>query len=84
MSAMWPRYQAGHQESLHALGVVSVNFANFERAVTWVFAAVAKKSEDDARAIHSATALPPVRRRSKRLRAPGHGQELQMIVCATS
>lgn len=50
---MWPQYQVSHQESVHALGVVSVNFANFERAVTWVFAAVAQKSEDDARLIHA-------------------------------
>jgi hypothetical protein len=47
---MWPRYNiGGNPDSLHALGVVSVNFANFERSVTWVFAAVARKSEDDAR-----------------------------------
>lgn len=50
---MWPQYQITHHESVHALGVVSVNFANFERAMTWVFAAVAQKSEDDARLIHS-------------------------------
>lgn len=48
---MWPRYQTGYHDSMHALGVVSVNFANFERAVTWILAAVAKTSEDDARVI---------------------------------
>ena len=50
---MWPTYQMTHHASVHALGVVSVNFANYERAVTWVFAAVARKAEDDARSLHA-------------------------------
>lgn len=52
MNAKWPVYLTGPSDSMHALGVVSVNFANFERAVTWMFAAIAQKSEDDARKIH--------------------------------
>jgi hypothetical protein len=47
----WPVYLTGPDESMHALGVVSVNFANFERAMTWVLAAVAPMAEDDAGAI---------------------------------
>lgn len=47
---MWPRYKTGgDRDGVHALGVASFNFANFERSVTWAFAAVARKSEDDAR-----------------------------------
>jgi hypothetical protein len=38
---------------MHALGVVSMNFANFERAITWVFAAVSKTSEQEARENHA-------------------------------
>ncbi len=44
----WPVYLTGSEESMHALGVVSVNFANFERAMAWVLAAVAPMSEEDA------------------------------------
>jgi hypothetical protein len=36
---------------MHALGVVSVNFANFERAMAWVLAAVAPMAEEAAGAI---------------------------------
>ena len=50
---MWPTYQIGSPDSLHALGAVSVNFANFERSLTWVFAAVSKLSEDAARSKHA-------------------------------
>lgn len=53
MKPKWPVYLTGPHESMHALGVVSVNFANFERAVTWVFAAVSKKVEKEARQIHA-------------------------------
>jgi len=50
MELSWPLYPTGPHDSMHALGVASVNFANFERATTWVFAAVSKMAEDDARA----------------------------------
>ena len=51
MNAKWPVYRPDHP-TVSRVGVVSVNFANFERAVTWMFAAIAQKSEDDARKIH--------------------------------
>lgn len=53
MTPVWPAYQISHPESVHALGVASVNFANYERAITWVFAAVARKVEADARLLHA-------------------------------
>ena len=53
MTPNWPMYLTGPHENMHALGVVSVNFANFERALTWVFAAVSQKPEKEARQIHA-------------------------------
>jgi hypothetical protein len=40
-ASAWPQYQTGPHDSIVALGVVSVNYANFERAITWVFACAA-------------------------------------------
>ena len=45
----WPSYQTGPHDSIFALGVVSVNYANFERAATWIFAAVCCVPEEYAR-----------------------------------
>jgi hypothetical protein len=53
MERKWPVYLTGPENSMHALGVVSVNFANFERAITWVFAAVSQRPEAEAREIHA-------------------------------
>jgi hypothetical protein len=52
-SSPWPSYQTGPQDSIFALGVASVNYANFERTVTWVFAAVSRLPEEYARMIHA-------------------------------
>jgi hypothetical protein len=49
----WPAYPTGPKDSTFALGVVSINFANFERAQTWVFAAVSGVPEETARMIHA-------------------------------
>jgi hypothetical protein len=52
---LWPQYLVAPHDSLFALGVVSVNYARFERAVTWVFAAVTAQSEDYAAVIMART-----------------------------
>jgi hypothetical protein len=44
----WPNYAVAPSDSVFALGVVSINYARFERAVTWVFAAVSGMSEEYA------------------------------------
>ncbi|MBZ0216478.1 MAG: hypothetical protein K8F25_07995, partial [Fimbriimonadaceae bacterium] len=38
---------------MFALGVVSVNFANFERSLVWMLAAVTGSTEEYARLIHA-------------------------------
>jgi hypothetical protein len=45
----WPSYQVGPEDSIFALGVVSVNFARFEYAFTWMFTVVSGIHEDFAR-----------------------------------
>jgi hypothetical protein len=49
----WPSYSIGLKDSIFALGVVSINFANFESAQIWVFAAVGAMPEDGARMVHA-------------------------------
>jgi hypothetical protein len=44
----WPHYEVAPDESLHALGVVSINYARFERTNVWMLAAVANMSEMQA------------------------------------
>lgn len=53
MERRWPVYHTGTADSMHALGVLSINFANFERAITWVFGAITGKPETEARRIHA-------------------------------
>jgi hypothetical protein len=45
----WPSYEVGPEDSIFALGVVSVNFARFEYAFTWLFSVVSGLHEDFAR-----------------------------------
>lgn len=52
---LWPQYLVAPAESLFALGVVSVNYARFERSITWVFAAVTAQSEEYAAVIMART-----------------------------
>lgn len=49
----WPEYQTGPEDSIFALGVVSINFANFERAQIWIFASVSAMPEEGARMVHA-------------------------------
>ena len=47
----WPRYEVAQDDSVFALGVVSINYARFERTHVWMLAAVANMSEDQASVI---------------------------------
>jgi hypothetical protein len=49
----WPAYPAGPHDSTYALGVVSINFANFERTQIWMLAAVGAMPEEAARMVHA-------------------------------
>jgi hypothetical protein len=48
MEHKWPRYEVAPDESIHALGVVSINYTRFERTNVWMLAAVANMSEMQA------------------------------------
>jgi hypothetical protein len=48
MQRKWPTYEVAPDEAIHALGVVSINYTRFERAQTWVMAAVGQLSEEEA------------------------------------
>lgn len=45
---VWPTYQVAPTDSIFALGVVSINYARFERAVIWISAAVSGLPEEYA------------------------------------
>jgi hypothetical protein len=51
----WPNYEVAPPESVYALGVVSINYARFERTHVWVLAAVASLSETQASIICART-----------------------------
>ena len=51
----WPRYQVAPAESVHALGVVSINYARFELTHVWMLAAVANLKERQAAVISART-----------------------------
>ena len=51
----WPRYQVAPAESVHALGVVSINYARFELTHVWMPAAVANLKERQAAVISART-----------------------------
>jgi hypothetical protein len=48
MQLKWPQYEVADDETLRALGVVSVNFARWERTHVWMLAAVANLTEANA------------------------------------
>jgi hypothetical protein len=52
---LWPPYLVAPNDSLLALGVVCVNYARFERAITWVFSAVTAQPEEYAAIIIART-----------------------------
>ena len=51
----WPNYEVAPSDSVYALGVVSINYARFERTNVWVLAAVANMSELQASIICART-----------------------------
>lgn len=51
----WPQYQVAPAESIHALGVVSINYARFELTHVWMLAAVANLQERQAAVISART-----------------------------
>ena len=48
MVLRWPTYEVAPDDSVYALGVVSINYARFERTHVWMLAAVANMKEDQA------------------------------------
>jgi hypothetical protein len=48
MQHKWPTYEVASDDAIYALGVVSINYTRFERAQTWVMAAVGRLPEDEA------------------------------------
>src|ERR1044071_6718589 len=51
----WPAYEVAPEDSVYALGVVSINYARFERTHVWMLAAVANMKEDQAAIIVART-----------------------------
>jgi hypothetical protein len=51
----WPRYEVASEESVNAVGVVSINYARFERTHVWMLAAVANMPEEHAAIISGRT-----------------------------
>lgn len=51
----WPTYEVAPDDSVYALGVVSINYARFERTHVWMLAAVANMKEDQASIINART-----------------------------
>lgn len=51
----WPRYEVAPEDSVYALGVVSINYARFERTHVWMIAAVANMQERHAAVISART-----------------------------
>src|SRR2546423_9968547 len=55
MQLKWPAYEVAPEDSVFALGVVSINYARFERTHVWMLAAVANMREDQATIIAART-----------------------------
>jgi hypothetical protein len=55
MTEKWPSYEVAPEESVYALGVVSINYARFERTHVWMTAAVANMKEAHAAVICART-----------------------------
>jgi hypothetical protein len=54
---IWPNHEVGPHKIVFALGVVSINFARFERVITWMLAATTGCEETEAETI--LRPLPP-------------------------
>jgi hypothetical protein len=48
MEIKWPTYEVASDDAVYALGVVSINYARFERTHVWMLAAVANMAEEHA------------------------------------
>jgi hypothetical protein len=48
MEIKWPTYEVANDDAIYALGVVSINYARFERTHVWMLAAVANMQEEHA------------------------------------
>ena len=55
MTLRWPTYEVAPEDSVYALGVVSINYTRFERTHVWMLAAVANMTEDQAAIITART-----------------------------
>jgi hypothetical protein len=55
MQHKWPTYEVAPEDSVYALGVVSINYARFERTNVWVLAAVASMTELQASVVCART-----------------------------
>jgi hypothetical protein len=51
----WPNYQVAPPDSVHALGVVSINYTRFELTQVWMLAAVASMKERQAAVVSART-----------------------------
>ena len=51
----WPIYEVAPDDSVYALGIVSINYARFERTHVWMLAAVANMTEAQASIINART-----------------------------
>jgi hypothetical protein len=55
MEYKWPYYEVADDQAVYALGVVSINFARFERTNIWMLAALANMKEEHAALFTSRT-----------------------------
>ena len=51
----WPNYRVAPADSVHALGVVSINYARFELTHVWMLASVANMQERQAAVVSART-----------------------------
>ena len=51
MMEKWPTYEVAPEDAVYAVGVVSINYARFERTHVWMLAAVANMPEEQAAVI---------------------------------
>jgi hypothetical protein len=55
MKEKWPTYEVAPEDTAYAVGVVSINYARFERTHVWMLAAVANMPEEQAAVIIART-----------------------------
>jgi hypothetical protein len=55
MELAWPQYEVAPPDTVFALGVVSINYARFERTNVWMIAAVANMREAHAAVMSART-----------------------------